>query len=203
MKSAALNPRFIARMRFFRAVLDCLMALLALAAMGVLLQRQPVAEPRHKKHMQLQQVRPVATDKLTPVYLENSHVDEAGLWKAWTAWIQSEKPATGHCLFKTVADTQTDEGMFHLRCFGLLNEKATPAGLPAEGLFDKPLFANQTVSHRSKAKSNSANAKISERNEHKESVASAVPKHVTRGWIDTETGRKHYNAEKRTWQVAP
>lgn len=123
----------------------------------------------------------IPTDPLhTADFLEELHDSEAALWNSFFNWYGRRGYAAGHCSFRAPNNLYPDK--FHLFC----------TGINPQGASTKHIDPMQVL-RAAKATKQENTAKSEIRNEVKDEPIKV------RGWLDTTTGRKHFDPVAHKW----
>ena len=114
-----------------------------------------------------------------PVSIVQQFSNEADMWNAFSTWLQTTETAPGNCRIE--APTDMDQTPYSLQCAGSSNTKNNK---PEKTVNPNAPFASNVLV---------APEKIS-RHANDENKTAPVS-----GWINTPTGRKHFDPVSKRW----
>lgn len=193
------NPTFatdrcIRWMRFARPVIDLGLLVLGLFLFihfdNVSMNNQP-AENKPKrvalalnapsKHLGIQQ---------KSVSVVQQFATETEMWKAFENWLQTTETESGNCRIETRADL--DQTPYSLQCTGSSNTKNTKPGKTDS---QNTLFASNVLVAPEKI----SHSTIHENETHGKPAAAKDNAVTVSGWINTPSGRKHFDPVTQRW----
>lgn len=186
--------RCIRWMRFIRPAIDC-----CLLSLGLFLliyfdnistknQIEKTSSQRIAHALQVPSNQVAKPQK--PVSIFQQFSSETEMWNAFFNWQQTTKPASGNCRLETRPDL--DKAQYSMQCTGSSNTKDSPAErhtnpymLFASNVLVAPKKISRPTNHENKMRAKPAAAQ-----------SNTVP---VSGWINTPTGRKHFDPVSKKW----
>lgn len=174
-------------MRLLRPLLD--IALLA-SAVALLMHFQLVSQ-QHQKAVELGQLKPKKEKPVPLAYVEQLHNSEIEMWQSFSVWFSESSANHGSCQFESRAEASSQH--FHMLCIGNIPQKSSQAKFEkTESLIPlKHVFAEAKKQTRREANR--------QKTDLKPKVKPVLPI-VVQGWIDTQSGRKHFDPVAKQWK---
>lgn len=174
-------------MRVLRPVFDIV---LLLAGLALFLYAQGSPD-NIRQSAALSQATTVKPQAQAITYFEESHATEVAMWASFSNWLHTSESNTGSCKFE--ATTQEDTVTYGLLCAGKPvdqtqqsnRSKTGPAELPLQHVFVAPKTKPTLTSRKAVTKT-------------PEKLEVSTPM-VVQGWVNTPTGRKHFDPAKQRW----
>lgn len=186
--------RCIRWMRFARPAIDCCLLLLGLFLLmyfdniSTKYQMEKTSSQRIEHALQVPSNQVAKLQK--PVSIVQQFSSETDMWNAFSNWQQTNKPASGNCRIETRPDL--DKAPYSMQCTGSSNTKnnqaerdTSPHMLFASNVLVAPEKISRPTNHQNKMREKPAAAQ-----------SNTVP---VSGWINTPTGRKHFDPVSKKW----
>lgn len=132
----------------------------------------------------LSKAKPHSSENMSVEHIEEFHDSEPSMWASFFEWQSKTNHAAGSCWF--TSPNEQHPGKFRLLCSG---ENAQP-GVPINAEPMQILVENKNGHSNSKAD----NSKLTTQKKF------AVKPPIVRGWLDTPTGRKHFDPVAKRWK---
>lgn len=174
-------------MRLLRPLLD--IALLA-SAVALFMHFQLVSQ-QHQKPVELAQLKPKKEKSAPLAYVEQLHNSEIEMWQSFSVWFSESSANHGSCTFESKAEASSQH--FHMLCIGNIPQESskpefqeTESLIPLRHVFAKAKITTNREANRQKT-------------DLKPKVKPVLPI-VVQGWIDTQSGRKHFDPVAKQWK---
>lgn len=174
-------------MRVMRPMLDIV---LLLAGLALFLYAQGKPENIRESAL-LSQAAAVKPQAQAITYFKESHTTEVAMWTSFSNWVHNSRSSTGSCAFEATA--QEDIVTYGLLCAGNPVDQAEQNNKPKTGQVELPL---QHVFVAPKTEPTFTPRNAVTKTPEKLEVSTPL---VVQGWVNTPTGRKHFDPEKQRW----